>query len=206
MNGHRVRVPIALCQADDLHFLQRGLIPLDQYIQDILDCWNAKSRVDRLLLERTILKEVKVSGLLKGVHRIYSLRRMLLKHKRRAFGGKMLASKYRVKKARKIKHETARLDPTVKVLAIIGGAIVSCKGHNFRRRYAYRECTDDSAGIFDLVPLPEQPLAHDAEKDALANKLPTLCEDHSSNSVRDTLKVLNRDDRSGGFHAMPNVI
>lgn len=205
MNGHWIRVPIALCHADDLHFLRRGLIPLDQYIQDILDCWNAKSRVDSYLLQRAILKAVKVTGLLKGVDRLRDLRRWLLEHKGRTRQAKMLARKRGVKKARKVKNEAVRLDPTMEVLAVIGGAIVPCKGHDFRLRYAYRECTDDSACILDLVPLAEQPLTHDAEKDTLAYELPTLCEDHAGSSVRDALKVLKRDGRSGGLHVMLNV-
>ena len=174
MNGHWIRVSIALCHADDLHFLRRGLIPLDQYIQDILDCWNAKSRVDRYLSERVILNAVKVAGFLKGVHRLHDLRRWLLEHEGRTCHAKMLARKRWVKKARKVKNRAVRLDPTMEVLAVIGGAIVPCKGHNFRLRYAYREGTDNSACILDLVPLSEQALTHDAEKDTLAYELPTL--------------------------------
>ena len=205
MNGHWIRVPIALCHADDLHFFRRWLIPLDQYIQDILDCWNAKSSVNCYLSQRVILKAAKITGLFKGIHSLQDLCRWLLKHEDGTRHAKMLSRKYWVKKTRKVKDEAVRLDPTVEVLAVICGSIVPCKGHNFRRRYAYRECTNDGASTLDLVPLAEKLLTHDAEKDALANEPPTLCKDHSGSSIRNSLKILKLDGRSSGLHVMPKV-
>lgn len=205
MNRHWIRVPIALCHSDDLHFLRRGLIPIYQYIQDILDCWHAKSRVNSFLSQRAILKAVKITGILKGIHRLQDLRRWLLKHERGTRYAKMIERKHRVKKARKIKDKTVRLDPAVEVLVVIGGAIVTCKGNNFRVRHAYRECSNNSACVIDLVPLAKQSFPHDAKKYAFANEQPALGEDHSGSGIRDTLKVLKRDDQIGRFHVTPNV-
>lgn len=139
MDGRRFRVPVAICNMDDLHFLRRRLIPLDEYFKEINKCLDAKRFVDRRRLEGAILAEIKRAGLLKGVYSIRDLRRRLLEHKRLAFGRQVLASKKRVEKTGEIKNEICRLDPTVKVYAVIGGRLVSCKGNNFRLRYAYAE-------------------------------------------------------------------
>lgn len=205
MNSHRFRVPVALCQADDGHFLRRRLIPLRQYSQDIFDCWNTQRGLNRFLSERAILKQVKLSGLLRSVKRLCDLRRLLLKHKRLACNAKVLPGKYRIEEARKVKDEACRLDPTVKVLAVVSGALVTCKGNHFRRRYAYREGADHGACIIHFVPFAKDALPHDAEENALAIQAATLCQDHPGRSVRDALEVIERQGWNSCRHVMPNV-
>ena len=136
MNGRRFRVPAAICYADDLHYFRRRLIPLNQYLQDIFHCLKTQSGINRFLSERAILKEIKAAGTLEGVNRLRDLRRLLLKHKRLARSAKVVAGKRGIQKARKVKDPTRRLDPTMKVLAVVGGSLVPCKGNHFRRRYA----------------------------------------------------------------------
>ena len=205
MDGHRFRVPIALCNSDDLHFLRRRLIPLDQYFQEINECLSLKGCIDRRLLERAILAEVKRSGLLKGIYRFRDMRRRLLEHKRATLNSKALARKLRVQKARKVKNETCRLDPTVKVFAVVGGSLVPCKGNNFRVRYAYTEGANYSSGVTEFVSLPEQQFTHDAEENALPDEVAAFRKNQPSSRIRDALKIRERDYRSGATHVMPNA-
>ena len=200
MDGHRFPVPAFICYLDDLHFFRRRLIPLNQYLQQVGYCWNSKSSVNRTLLERAILKEVKIANILKGIYRIRDLRRVLLEHKRLAFDTKIMACQFRVKKTRKIEYKTARLDPTVKVLAVIKGALVSCKGNNFRLRYAYSERTDNSTSVVDFVFSAEQPFPHETEENAFTNEPPTLREDNPCGSVGNSLEIRKCDDWRVGFH------
>ena len=190
MNGRRFRVPIAICYADDLHYFRRGLIPLNQYLQDILHCWNTQRGINRFLAEREILKEVKAAGLLECVGRLRDLRNALLKHKRFARNAKVVTGKRRIQKARKVKNPTRRLDPAMKVLAVVGGSLVPCKGNHFRRRHAYRECADYGTGIIVSVLLTKQPFAHESEQHTLADETAAFSGNHSCGSVRDALKVL----------------
>ena len=164
MNGNRFRVPLAICYADDLHFLRRRQIPVFNYLQDVLHCWDTQRGVNRFLAERAILKEIKVAGLLQGVNGLRDLRGLLLKHKRLTQNTKVLTGKCRIQKARKIKYPTRSLNPTVKVLAVVGGSLVTCKGNHFRWRYAYPEGSNNYASVGHLVSSTKQVLSHDAEQ------------------------------------------
>ena len=190
MNGRRFRVPIAICYADDLHYFRRRLIPLNQYLQDVLHCWNTQRGINRFLAERAILKEVKAAGLLECVGRLRDLRNVLLKHKRFARSAKVVTGKRRIQKARKVKNPTRRLDPTVKVLAVVNGSLMPCKGNHFRVRYAYREGANYNSSITELVFLTKQPLPHKSEQHTLADKTTAFSGDKSRSSIRDALEVL----------------
>ncbi len=205
MNGNRFRVPLAICHSDDLHLLRRRNIPLFDYFQDVLCCWNTQRGINRFLAERAILKEVKVAGLLKGINRLSHLRCWLLKHKRLGYNSKIFATQHWVQEARKVKYPARRLDPTVKVLAVIGGSLVPCKGNHFRRRYAYREGAHYAASVGHLVPSTEQMFTHDAEQYAFAYELAPLGNDYPRDSVRDALEVFKREDWPECRHVMPNV-
>ena len=205
MYGNRFRVPLAICYADDMHFLRRRLIPIFDYLQDVLHCWKTQRDVNRFLAERTILKEIKCAGILEGISRLSDLRRLLLKHERLASSPKIVSGERRIQKARKVKDPTHRLDPTVKVLAVIGGALMPCKGNHFRRRYAYREGADYGASIAEVVFLPKQPFAHYSEQHTLADKTSTFSGDNSCDSIRNSLKILKREDWCDSRHVMPNV-
>ena len=190
MNGNRFRVPLAICYADDLHFLRRRLIPLFEYLQDVLHCWNTQRGVNRLLAERAILKEVKSAGLLEGISRLSHLRHLLLKHERLTKSSKIVTAKRWIQKARKVKYPTRRLDPTVKVLAVVNGSLMPCKGNHFRVRYAYREGANYNSSITELVFLTKQPLPHKSEQHTLADKTTAFSGDKSRSSIRDALEVL----------------
>ena len=205
MNGRRFRVPCPILYEDDLHHLRRGLIPLAKYSQDVLKCWSSQGGVNRFLAQRAILIEVKRARLIEGINGLASLRQFLLKHKRLARCSKKLGGKYGIQKAGKVKDVTRRLDPAVKVLAVIGGALVSCKGNHFRRRYAYREDSYDCAGVGNFVLLAEQMFAHDAEQNTVPDQFALFSNDHSGDSVRDALEVLQWESGTGGDHVMPNV-
>ena len=205
MNGHRFRVPLGICYANDLHFLRRRLIPLFEYLQDVLHCWNTQRGVNRFLAERVILKEVKGAGILEGVSRLCHLRRLLLKHKRLAKCPNVVACKHWVQKARKVKYPTRHLDPTVKILAVVSGSLVPCKGNHFRRRYAYREGADYCASAGHFVSTAKQTFAHDAEQHALPNEFAPLGNDDASYCIRDALEVFKWEDGPQRRHVMPNV-
>lgn len=205
MEGRRFRVPLAICYADDRHFLRRGEIPLFKYLQDVLHCWGSQRGVNRYLAERAILSEVKVSGLLNGIRSLRDLRCRLLEHKRLARRAKTLSGKFGVQKTGKIKNPTCRLDPTVKVLAVVGGSLVPCKGNNFRRCNAYRESSNDRTSVVDPVFTAQQPFSHDAEENALADQLDTLRKNQPRRSVCDALEVWKRDDGRNCSHVMLNV-
>ena len=205
MNERWFRVPLAICYADDEHLLRRGPIPTFKYLQDVLHCWNTQLGVNRYLAQRAILREVKIAGLLKGINRLADLRHCLLKHERLAGGREVIMSKGWIKKAREVEYKTARLDPTVKVLAVISGSLVTCKGNHFRRRYAYREGANDCASVGHLVRVSKQPLSHDPEQNTLPNEIATLCNDDACNRVRDALEVLEWEQYPMSRHVMPNV-
>ena len=190
MSGRRFRVPAAICYADDLHYFRRRLIPLNQYLQDVFNCLKTQSGINRFLSERAILKEIKAAGTLEGVNRLRDLRRLLLKHKRLARSAKVVGGKRGIQKARKVKDPTRSLDPTMKVLAVVGGSLVPCKGNHFRRRYAYREGADYGASITEFVFLAKEPFSHEPEQNTFADKTETFSGNHSCGSVRDALKVL----------------
>ena len=206
MDGNRFCVPLAICYADDLHFLRRRLIPIFEYLQEVLRCWNTQRGINRFLAERAILKEVKVARLLEGINRLSDLRCLLLKHERLTQSSKIVTTKRWIQKARKVKYPTRRLNPTVKVLAVIRGSLVSCKGNHFRGRYAYREGANHCASVGHLVSSTKQMLAHDAEQNAFADELAPLGHDDPSDSVRDALEVFKWEDRPQRRHVMPNVI
>jgi len=192
MQSHWFRVPLPICHADDMHFLRRRCVPTFQYLQDVLSCWNAERGVKRYLAQRAILREVKVAGLLKGVYRLTCLSRALLKHKRLTGRAKVIRGKHWIEKAGKIKYKPARLDPTVKFLAVTRGALVACKGNYFRRRYAYRECADYSASVWKTILAAQQAFAHKPEQNTFADELSALRSDDSGGGICNALKVTKR--------------
>ena len=205
MDKHWFRVPAAVCYVEDMHFLRRRQIPIFEYLQDVLHCWSSQRGANRYLAERAILRAIKVAGILKSVRRMIDLRCFLLEHKRLACRREIGIRERWVKKTGEIKYGACRLDPTVKVLAVIGGSLVACKGNHFRRRYAYREGSYDCTSIRQFVMLAKQPLPHDSEQNALTDEATLLGGDDPRNRIRDALEVLERQDGCGGDHVRPNV-
>lgn len=205
MNGNRFRVPLLVCYSNDKHFFRRRSVPTFQYVEDVLHCWESQRGINRFLAERLILKEVKVAGILEGVKRLTDLRCWLLEHERLARTAKMRARKCRIQKAGKVEYPSRRLDPTVKVLAIVGGALVTLKGNHFRRRYAYRETADNSTSVRHLVASAKYVFSHYSEQYAFPDEFASFSNNDSSDSVRDALEVFKREGGTRWIHVMPNV-